>query len=102
MAHAPLPGPQSAIRPLVICHGGAADFGDTAHRIKICAGTAVEIAITCSAGGCPGGALPTITKQVNGDFCDGTGCSLTLNDKFKYVVKSVDGKDTDAVTLLPQ
>jgi hypothetical protein len=82
--------------------GGADAYGGTAHRIKICAGTAVEIAITCNDEGCPGGALPTITKQVGGDFCDGTGCSLTLGDKFKYVVKSVDVKDTDAVTLLPQ
>ncbi|UCE86041.1 MAG: hypothetical protein JSU66_17230 [Deltaproteobacteria bacterium] len=81
--------------------GGAAAYGDTAHRIKICADTQVDIVITCSPEGCPEGG-PFITKQVGGDFCTGAGCTVPLADKFKYVVTSGDGKDTDAVTLLPQ
>ena len=38
-----------------------------AHRIKICAGTNVDIAITCSPEGCPGGS-PAITKEVGGSL----------------------------------
>jgi hypothetical protein len=81
--------------------GGADAYGDTAHRIKICANTTVDITITCSPEGCPEEG-PFITKQVGGDFCTGAGCTVPLAEKFKYVVKSGDGKDTDAVTLLPQ
>ncbi|UCE84825.1 MAG: hypothetical protein JSU66_10735 [Deltaproteobacteria bacterium] len=82
--------------------GGAAAYGDTAHRIKICSGTAVDIAITCSSAGCPTTG-PTITKEVGGSFCNSAGCTVpSLDGKFKYVVTSEDGKDTDAVTLLPQ
>jgi hypothetical protein len=81
--------------------GGAGAYGDTAHRIKICANTEVDIVITCSIEGCPEEG-PFITKQVGGDFCTGAGCTVPLAEKFKYVVTTQDGKDTDAVTLLPQ
>ena len=71
--------------------GGDAAYGPTAHRIKLCWGTAISINIT--------GAGTTVT----GD-CDTTNCTIVAVDFMatrKYQVVSADGKDTDRITLIP-
>ena len=71
--------------------GGDAAYGPTAHRIKLCWGTAISINIT--------GAGTTVT----GD-CDTTNCTIAAVDftaTQKYQVVSADEKDTDRITLIP-
>ena len=75
----------------------AADYGPTAHRIKICTGTAVTATITDLTG------TPTNTTLSGVEVvCIPASCtvaSLDATEKYKSV--SSDGKDTDRVTLLP-
>ena len=66
-----------------------------AHRIPVCEGTLVTIAVSDSTG------TPTITA--GGSLtCKGQLCTVTpvVTEKFKVV--SSDGKDTDRMTLLPK
>jgi hypothetical protein len=67
----------------------------TAHRIPVCAGTAVTIAVTGSTDN------TNIGKGVIS--CDAAGCTVgAVNVTEKYKSVSADGKDADRMTLLPQ
>jgi len=80
------------VNPAALC---ASDGPCTAHRIPVCAGTEVNIAVTGS------GDNANIGK--GSISCDAAGCvvtSIIVTEKYKSV--SADGKDTDRVTLLPQ
>ncbi len=67
----------------------------TAHRIPVCAATAVTIAITGSTNN---------TNIGKGSIsCDAAGCFASMvNVTEKYKSVSFDGKDTDRITLLPR
>jgi hypothetical protein len=67
----------------------------TAHRIPVCAGTAVNIAVTDETG-------TPINTADGGLSCDSAGCSGMVNVTEKYKSVSSDGKDTDRMTLLPK
>ena len=70
---------------------------DTAHRIPVCAGTLVTIAVSdSSVGG------TTVITGSGSLKCSGLFCTVTpfVTEKFKVV--SGDGKDTDRMTLLPK
>ncbi len=80
------------VDPAAICPD---DGPCTAHRIPVCAGTEVHIAVTGSAEN------SNIGRGVIS--CDAAGCfvgAIDVVEKYKSV--SADGKDTDRVTLLPQ
>jgi hypothetical protein len=84
----------SAIRGNVV---SPASLGETAHRIRVCAGTRVEVTVTDSTGS------PTITAASGEIICGGGACIVeTIDEKAKYVARSSDGKDTDRITLLPE
>jgi hypothetical protein len=68
---------------------------DTAHRIPVCAGTEVNVAVTDSTG--------SPTNSADGSLsCDANGCTgvVRVTENFKAV--SADGKDTDRITFLPE
>ncbi|MBW1843441.1 MAG: hypothetical protein JRE38_11450 [Deltaproteobacteria bacterium] len=67
---------------------------ETAHRIPVCAGTEVNIAVSDETG------TPTNTSD-GALSCDSAGCSGVVNVTEKYKSVSSDGKDTDRMTLLP-
>jgi hypothetical protein len=70
-------------------------LGDTAHRIPVCEGTAVNIAVTDMTG--------TPTNSADGSLtCNSAGCSGVVSVTEKYKSVSSDGKDTDRMTLLPK
>jgi hypothetical protein len=72
-------------------------LGTTAHRIPICAGTPVSIAVSDSTG------APKNQAQTAGIVCNPAGCTVaSLLAKDKYISRSRDGKDTDRMTLLPK
>ena len=75
----------------------AADYGPTAHRIKICKDTAVTATITDLTG------TPENTPlSAPGIECTTASCTVgSLDATEKYKSRSADGKDTDRVTLLP-
>jgi len=80
------------VDPVALCGGGGVC---TAHRIPLCAGTAVAIAVT--------GATDNTNIGKGVISCDAAGCSvdaLEVTEKYKSV--SPDGKDTDRMTLLPR
>ncbi len=69
-------------------------LGETAHRIPVCAGTEVNIAVTDETG--------TPTNTADGSLsCNAAGCSGLVSVTEKYKSVSSDGKDTDRMTLLP-
>jgi hypothetical protein len=80
------------IDPGAICSESGAC---TAHRIPVCAGTEVTIAVTGSTDN---------TNIGQGDIlCGEAGCTVgAINGTEKYKSVSADGKDTDRMTLLPQ
>ncbi len=72
-------------------------LGSTAHRISVCAGTEVTVAVFDSSEG------GTTTITAGGSLtCKGLICTVTpvVTEKFKVV--SSDGKDTDRMVLLPK
>ena len=69
-------------------------LSETAHRITVCAGTEVTIAVSDSTG------IPTNTA--GGTLsCDSAGCSGVVNVKERYTSSSSDNQDVDRMTLLP-
>ena len=68
---------------------------ETAHRIPVCEGTEVNIAVTDDTG------TPTNTSD-GALSCNSAGCSGVVNVTEKYKSVSSDGKDTDRMTLLPK
>jgi hypothetical protein len=72
-------------------------LGDTAHRIPVCSGPRVDVAVTDTTGS------PALTPNSSGISCAGDTCVvMTINATEKYIARSSDGKDTDRVTLLPE
>jgi hypothetical protein len=72
-------------------------LGETAHRIPVCAGSRVDIAVSDSTG------TPTLTANSSGISCIESACVVeAIAEKQKYIARSSDGKDTDRITLLPQ
>ena len=72
-------------------------LGDTAHRIPVCSGTRVDVAVTETTG------TPALTANSSGISCTGCACVVeTISAREKYVARSSDGKDTDRMTLMPQ
>lgn len=70
-------------------------LGDTAHRIKVCAGTLVTSVVTDTTG--------TPVNTAGGSLtCNATGCSGVVNVTEKYRSISADGRDRDSITFLPQ
>jgi hypothetical protein len=70
-------------------------LGNTAHRIPVCEGTEVNIAVTDETG--------TPTNTADGSLsCNSAGCSGVVDVTEKYKSVSSDGKDTDRMTLLPK
>jgi cysteine-rich repeat protein len=68
-----------------------------AHRIPICEGTAVSIAVMDTTG------APLSTATSAGINCNASGCTVSnLQATEKYISRSADGTDTDRMTLLPQ
>ncbi len=67
----------------------------TAHRIPVCAGTGVTIAVTGSADNTNIG-RGVISCDVDGCFVD----AVDVTEKYKSI--SADGKDTDRISLLPR
>jgi hypothetical protein len=67
---------------------------ETAHRIEVCAGTKVTIAVSDRTGS------PT---NISGGTlsCDSVGCSGVVNVTEKYTSSSSDGQDVDRMTILP-
>jgi hypothetical protein len=81
----------------MVISGNIVDPGslkDTAHRIPVCAGTLVTIAVSDSTG------TPTITPS-DSMKCGVLVCTVTPVVTEKFIVRSFDGKDTDRMTLLP-
>jgi hypothetical protein len=83
------------IDPSSICPSGGEC---TAHRIPVCAGTGVSIAVFDTTGGA------TSTNIGKGVIvCDGAGCTVdAVNVTEKYKSVSLNGDDTDRVTLIPE
>ncbi len=80
------------VEPTAVCPG---DGPCTAHRIPVCAGTEVHVAVT--------GAASNANVGRGVISCDAGGCFVDAIDTAeKYKSVSADGKDTDRVTLLPQ
>jgi len=80
------------VDPASVCSG---DGACTAHRIPVCAGTEVSIAVT--------GSVDNTNIGKGSISCNAAGCSvgaISVTEKYKSV--SADGKDTDRVTLLPE
>ncbi len=66
-------------------------LGPTAHRIRICEGTAVSVRVEDTTGD------PTVTGA-----CTSASCTIPALDSVeKYKAVSFDGKDTDRMTLRP-
>ena len=81
--------------------GGVESVGDTAHRIKFCEGSDVTAYVSDSTGG-----GTQLISNSPGMVCEFSGGSYTcavdsLATTEKYKFRSEDGKDTDAVTFLP-
>jgi hypothetical protein len=68
---------------------------DTAHRIKVCAGTRVTSTVTDTTGS------PTNTAA-GGLLCTPGACSGVVDVKEKYRSISQDGKDKDSITFIPK
>jgi hypothetical protein len=83
------------VDPIGLC--GTENGTCTAHRIPVCAGTEVNVAVTDSTG------IPTNTNIGKGVIsCNALGCSVgAVNVTEKYKSASADGKDTDRISLLP-
>jgi hypothetical protein len=80
------------VDPLSVCPENGAC---TAHRIPVCAGTGVTIAVT--------GSTDNTNIGKGAIACDAAGCSVdAVNVTEKYKSVSADGKDTDRVSLLPE
>ena len=80
------------IDPNSICSGAGVC---TAHRIPVCAGTGVTIAIT--------GSTDNSNIGRGAISCDAAGCSVdSIAVTEKYLSVSSDRKDTDRMTLLPK
>jgi hypothetical protein len=82
------------VDPLSVCPDNGAC---TAHRIPVCAGTGVTIAVPGSVSNTNIG-KGVIDCTTTPGVC--TVSAVTVMEKYKSV--SADGKDTDRVTLLPQ
>jgi hypothetical protein len=68
---------------------------DTAHRIKVCAGTRVTSTVTDATGG------PTNTAA-GGLLCTSGGCSGVVDVTEKYQSISQDGRDKDSISFIPK
>jgi len=79
------------VDPGSVCPG---DGACNAHRIPVCRGTTVTIAVT--------GSTDNANIGKGTISCDAAGCAVTSIDVTeKYRSVSADGKDIDRVTLLP-
>jgi hypothetical protein len=72
------------------------DYSETAHRIKVCAGTSVSAVVIDSSGG------TTTSIGTTGLFCNLGGCSGVINVKEQYKSTSTVSRDKDSITFLPQ
>ncbi len=80
------------IDPAAVCSG---DGPCTAHRIPVCAGTEINVAVM--------GSTDNANIGRGAISCDAGGCFVgAIHTVEKYRSVSADGKDTDRVTLLPQ
>ena len=68
---------------------------DTAHRIKVCAGTRVTSTVTDTTG------RPTNTAA-GGLLCTSGGCSGVVDVTEKYQSISQDGRDKDSISFIPK
>jgi len=74
-----------------------ASLASNAHRIPICRGTPVSIAVRDRTG------IPLNAATSAGISCNRFGCTVSnLQAKEKYISRSADGADTDRMTLLPK
>jgi hypothetical protein len=70
-------------------------LSDTAHRIKVCAGTRVTSSITDTSG--------SATNTAGGSLaCTPDACSGNINVTEKYRSFSEDGRDKDSITFIPK
>ena len=76
--------------------GGAASYSASAHRIKVCAGTAVTAIVTDSSGG----TLSNVGTE--GLFCNLSLCTGVIETKQQYKSTSTGSSDKDTIVLLPQ
>ena len=68
-------------------------YGDTAHRIRVCAGTTVSAVVSDSSG------TPTLQGSLS---CGPFLCSGPVNGRESYGAVSQDGRDKDTITFLPE
>jgi len=70
-------------------------LGETAHRIRVCAGSEVQSVVTDATG--------SATNSASGSLrCNTTGCAGFVHETEKYQSISEDGRDRDAITFIPE
>jgi hypothetical protein len=69
----------------------------TAHRIPVCAGTAISAAVTG-----PRGNVTTTSISSGTLFCNLGGCAGVINVKEQYKSTSTGTSDRDSITFVPQ